>query len=96
MPIEIEPLTRTFGARVTGVDVRRPLGTADAEALSRALAEHLVLVLPDQPMDDEQQIAFSGIFGPLETTGGANPAKGTVFARQSNMPTSRRSTRFLG
>jgi alpha-ketoglutarate-dependent 2,4-dichlorophenoxyacetate dioxygenase len=55
------------------------------DAISRALAEHLVLVFPGQPMDDAQQIAFSEIFGPLETTRGANPAKGTVFARQSNI-----------
>jgi alpha-ketoglutarate-dependent 2,4-dichlorophenoxyacetate dioxygenase len=44
-----------------------------------------VLVFADQPMDDDQQIAFSERFGPLEGTAGANPGRGTPFARQSNI-----------
>jgi len=44
-----------------------------------------VLVLHDQSLDDERQIAFSRRFGPLETSGKANPATGTPFARQSNL-----------
>ena len=36
-------------------------------------------------MDDDQQIVFSERFGPLEGTAGANPGKGTPFARQSNI-----------
>ena len=36
-------------------------------------------------MDDEKQIEFSEYFGPLETTGSANPAAGTKFQRQSNL-----------
>lgn len=85
MSLHIEPLTKVLGAEVTGVDVRRPIATPEMAAIRAALAEHLVLVFPGQPMDDDQQIAFSRGFGPLETTRGANPAKGTVFARQSNI-----------
>ena len=36
-------------------------------------------------MDDETQVQFSEYFGPLETTGSANPAAGTKFQRQSNL-----------
>ena len=36
-------------------------------------------------MDDEKQVQFSENFGPLETTGSANPAAGTKFQRQSNL-----------
>ena len=36
-------------------------------------------------MDDEKQVQFSEYFGPLETTGSANPAAGTKFQRQSNL-----------
>ena len=34
---------------------------------------------------DEHQIAFSRRFGPLETSGKANPAAGSHFDRQSNL-----------
>ena len=44
-----------------------------------------MLLFRDQPMDDKKQIAFSELFGPLETTGSANPAAGTKFQRQSNL-----------
>lgn len=84
MPPTITPLTPFIGARIAGVDLRQPLRDADFTALQQALAEHLLLVFPDQPIDDEQQIAFSERFGPLEYTAGVNPASGTPFARQSN------------
>ncbi|MFV0295580.1 MAG: TauD/TfdA family dioxygenase, partial [Hyphomicrobiaceae bacterium] len=85
MSLTVKPLTPTFAAELTGIDIRKPLDNATIAGIQRALAEHLVLVFPDQQMDDDQQIAFSGIFGPLETTRGANPSSGTVFARQSNI-----------
>ncbi len=85
MGLEIKSLTKVLGAEVTGADSRKPLDSPTVDAVLRALAEHLVLVFPGQPMSDAQQIAFSENFGPLETTGGANPARGTVFARQSNI-----------
>ncbi len=85
MILQIKPLTDIFCAEVTGADLRAPLSRHVIEEILGALAAHLVLVFPGQPMDDAEQIAFSEIFGPLETTGGANPAKGTVFARQSNI-----------
>ena len=85
MVLKVEPLTKVFCAEVTGADLRQPLSRPVIDAIHQALAEHLVLVFPGQPMDDAQQIAFSEIFGPLETTRGANPAKGTVFARQTNI-----------
>lgn len=85
MGLKIKSLTKVLGAEVTGADLRKPLDRPTVDAVLRALAEHLILVFPGQPMNDAQQTAFSEIFGPLETTGGANPAKGTVFARQSNI-----------
>lgn len=85
MGLNLDKLANALGASVTGVDIRRPLDRDAVDAIHRALAEHLVLVFPGQPMDDAQQIAFSEIFGPLEMTRGANPSKGTVFARQSNI-----------
>ncbi len=85
MVLSIKPLTNVVGAEVTGADIRSPLAQPVIDGILTALAEHLILVFPGQPMDDAQQIAFSRIFGPLEITNGANPAKGTYFARQSNI-----------
>jgi len=83
--IAITPLREDFAARVTGVDLVNGIDEARFARLRRALDEHSVLVFPDQPMDDEQQIAFSRWWGPLEPTKGVNPASGTPFARQSNL-----------
>lgn len=55
-----------IGAEVTGVDLSRPLDDATFEAIRRAWLEHLLLIFPDQPITDAQQIAFARRFGELE------------------------------
>lgn len=85
MALTIKKLGHALAAEVTGVDIRAPLSEAEGDAIIEALAHNLVLVFPGEPLSDEQQIAFSRIFGPLEMTKGANPSAGTVFARQSNI-----------
>jgi alpha-ketoglutarate-dependent 2,4-dichlorophenoxyacetate dioxygenase len=57
-----------FGAEVGGVDLTRPLDDAAFARIAQAFDEHSVLIFHDQPLTDEQQIAFSERFGPLETT----------------------------
>jgi alpha-ketoglutarate-dependent 2,4-dichlorophenoxyacetate dioxygenase len=85
MALSIRPVSPAIGAEVTGIDIRAPLQPAQVDGILSALAKHLVLIFPGQIMSDEQQIAFSGYFGPLEMTRGANPAAGSYFARQSNI-----------
>lgn len=85
MPLSITPLTEVFCARVTGVDLTEPLDDSTFAEIRAAFDAHSVLIFPDQPLDDAQQIAFSKRFGPLEPTKGVNPAAGSVFARQSNL-----------
>jgi alpha-ketoglutarate-dependent 2,4-dichlorophenoxyacetate dioxygenase len=70
MAIRVRPLHPHIGAEVTGVDLRRDLAAEDFAAIETAFNQHAVLVFPDQPLSDEQQMAFSRHFGPLET----NPA----------------------
>lgn len=84
-PIAIRKLHPLFGAEVSGIDITRPLDPREFGPIRAAFEEHSVLLFRDQPMDDEKQIRFSEYFGPLETTGSANPAAGTKFARQSNL-----------
>jgi alpha-ketoglutarate-dependent 2,4-dichlorophenoxyacetate dioxygenase len=85
MSLLVEPLTAHFCARVSGVSVNEGIDEATFAELRGAFEEHSVLVLPGQPMDDEQQIVFSERFGPLERAVVSNPAGGSAFARQSNI-----------
>ena len=72
MAIEIQPLTPHIGARLTGIDTTRPLTAAEIAAIDAGMDKYAVLVLPGQNLTDEQQLAFSRNFGPLEE--GANSA----------------------
>lgn len=83
--MHIDPLTPHFGARVTGVDIAGPLDFETFKQIRQAFDDHSVLLFPDQALDDQKQIKFSERFGPCEPTKSANPAIGTVFARQSNL-----------
>jgi alpha-ketoglutarate-dependent 2,4-dichlorophenoxyacetate dioxygenase len=84
-PVTVRKLHPLFGAEVSGIDITRPLSPREFGPIRAAFEEHSVLVFRDQHMDDAQQVQFSENFGPLETTGGANPAAGTKFQRQSNL-----------
>ena len=64
----IIPLHSHFGARVDGVDLSRAVDEATFKNLFDAFQEYSVLVFESQPLTDEQQMAFSRRFGPLETT----------------------------
>jgi alpha-ketoglutarate-dependent 2,4-dichlorophenoxyacetate dioxygenase len=66
MSIHVEPLHPLFVAKVTGVDLRRPVDDADFDAIQAASDRYAVLVFPGQAIDDDQQIDFSARFGPLE------------------------------
>jgi len=63
--LDLEPLDATFGAVVRGVK----LATLDDDtwqALHTAWLHYALLILPDQHLSREQQIAFAKRFGPLE------------------------------
>jgi len=85
MAITIRPLHPLFCAEIAGVDTGAPMDEATFAEIRAAMDEYSVLILHDQRLDDERQIAFSRRFGPLEMAGRANPAVGTYFARQSNL-----------
>jgi alpha-ketoglutarate-dependent 2,4-dichlorophenoxyacetate dioxygenase len=68
MAITITPLHPQIGAEIRGVDLRRPVAPDVFATIDAAFNRHAVLVFPEQPLGDEQQIAFSRLFGPLETS----------------------------
>jgi taurine dioxygenase len=61
--ISVRPLTGVLGAEIGGVDLREPLDDATFEQIHRAFDEHLVVYFPDQPINDDQHVAFSRRFG---------------------------------
>ena len=66
MPIEITPLTPHIAGRLTGIDARRTLTPDEVAAIEAGMDHHAVLVLPDQAIDDAQQLAFTANFGPFQ------------------------------
>jgi alpha-ketoglutarate-dependent 2,4-dichlorophenoxyacetate dioxygenase len=68
MDVQFRPLHPLFAAEVTGVDLREP-PTADLVArIEAGMDQYAVLVLRDQDIDDDQQMAFARAMGPLEPT----------------------------
>src|SRR6266851_4275752 len=60
----ITPLHPSLGAEVSEVDLAKPIDEPTRHALSRALAEHLVLVFRDQSLTPAQYLAAASVFGP--------------------------------
>ena len=85
MALRIEPLTPVFGATLSGLDTSQPLSPEVQAEISAAFEEYSVLVLHDQRLTDEQQIAFSEYLGPLEETLPGLVGSGSKLVRVSNM-----------
>ena len=83
--LRVTPLAKNFCAEIGGVDFNAPLNRSVVIDLRDALDTYSVLVIRDQPMDDDQQVVFSKYFGRPEVGKGANPAAGSPFSRQSNL-----------
>src|SRR5205085_7987743 len=49
------------------IDLREPLSSSQAEEIHAAMDKHAVLVFHDQPLTNEQHLAFTTALGPLET-----------------------------
>ena len=66
MAIELTPLHPTLGAEVRGVGLTRPVMPEVFAEIDGAFNRYGILVFPEQPVTDEQQLSFSRLFGPLE------------------------------
>src|SRR5436305_13443826 len=64
--MQIPPLRPTLSAGVRGVDLTRALTPDVFAEIEAAFNRYGILVFPAQPVSDEQQLAFSRLFGPLE------------------------------
>jgi alpha-ketoglutarate-dependent 2,4-dichlorophenoxyacetate dioxygenase len=78
--MDIVPCGPRFGAELRGVSLSDVASDDAAYAAVRAaFEEHSVLVLRDQEVDDEIQLAFSRRFGPPEVTKVGTQGTGTHF-----------------
>jgi alpha-ketoglutarate-dependent 2,4-dichlorophenoxyacetate dioxygenase len=71
MTVSISALHPVFVGEVSGVDLRVPAGPGTFREIAHALDRFAVLVFRDQPLTDDQQIAFSRPFGSIETALGS-------------------------
>jgi alpha-ketoglutarate-dependent 2,4-dichlorophenoxyacetate dioxygenase len=65
MKAVVTPLHPLFVAKVTEIDLGKPINEDIKRAIERAMDEYAVCVLSDQILEDDQQIAFSRLYGPL-------------------------------
>ena len=66
MPLKIDPITDDFAAEASGLDLRDPIDANIAAQIEAAMDEYAVLVWRGQPVDDDQHMALTNWFGPLD------------------------------
>lgn len=64
-PIDLSPLTPSFGAAVENVDLARPLGEEAMAGVADAFATRGVIVFHDQELSPDALVAFSSGFGEM-------------------------------
>lgn len=63
---QIEPLSGSLGAKVSGIDLRKDLDAAMVADLRALVLDRLVLLFPDQHLSPDEQRCFMGHFGVIE------------------------------
>src|SRR6266853_39157 len=73
MTLSIQPANPSrpaFFGEVSGIDLRQPVPRDAVAAIEAGMDRFAILVFHDQRIDDEQQLAFTRNFGPLEMATG--------------------------
>jgi alpha-ketoglutarate-dependent 2,4-dichlorophenoxyacetate dioxygenase len=66
MAISIRALHPVFAGEVAGIDCGKPLDPDEVAAIDAGMDTYAVLVFRDQPLSDDEQLAFTRQFGALE------------------------------
>ena len=83
MALSAKPLHPLFAAELTGADLAAGIDPATRDTIERAMDEYAVVVLPGQRLDDDKQIAFASLYGPLEVS---PPVHSKDGARGGDLP----------
>ena len=62
---DVVPLSEHIGAEIRGLDLREKPNEETIRAIYRTWLDHLVIVLPDQRLSQEDLIRVTGYFGEL-------------------------------
>src|SRR5258705_5116074 len=68
MSITVKSVKPDFVAEISGIDLARPLGSADRDAIEDAINRYAVVVFRGQTLNDDPQIAFARHFGPIHSS----------------------------
>ncbi|HWG03624.1 MAG TPA: TauD/TfdA family dioxygenase [Beijerinckiaceae bacterium] len=71
--LDIVPLTKHIGAEIRGLDLRMRPDDETVRAIYQAWLDHLVIIFPDQKLEQEDLVRATGYFG--EIGGLHRPAK---------------------
>ena len=64
--MNIEPIHPEFGARISGIDLSRPLDESTFARIDEAINRYSILLFEDQHMNDKAHLDFTRRFGQLE------------------------------
>ena len=86
--VEFEPLSPVLGARVRGLDLKRPIPSAVQDELRQAFSRYGVLCVPAPGVDIDDQIRYASVFGNVDAEGNGQlrfaegekrPKRGVMF-----------------
>jgi alpha-ketoglutarate-dependent 2,4-dichlorophenoxyacetate dioxygenase len=80
MTIAVKQLHPLFAAELSGVDLGAGVDRATRDSIQQAMDDHAVCVLPNQRLDDDKQIAFASLYGPLEVSPPVHAKDGAAAA----------------
>jgi taurine dioxygenase len=63
--MRINPLSSAIGAEIEGLDLRQELDAATFQSVREAWHKHGILLFRGQSLDEDQELAFAGRFGPI-------------------------------
>ncbi len=80
--LRIEPMSPVLGARVHGLDLGKPYSEETKRELREAFARHLVLCVPGQDLEYDDQVRFAAVFGKADQKKLSKDEKGEGKARE--------------
>lgn len=66
VPVLISPLSPTIGAKITDIDLSKPLSDDDSVQILEAWKKYHLLCFPSQRLTDAEHIRFCELFGPIQ------------------------------
>ena len=69
MSLKVTPFAAPLGAEITGIDLRHDLNDESFALIEAAWHDHGVLIIRDQQLEKQDQLAFANRLGPVGPRG---------------------------